>query len=155
MVGEGSARRDGADTVHVSGRRPAAAVGAGRPAVLLVDDDAAIRELLHEVLEGDGRLVVTGEAADGDMAVEAAARLQPDAIVLDHQMPRRSGLDALPDLRRAAPGAVVVMLSGAPGADLERRAADAGAHACFRKGAGMVALLDAVLGLVARDAPAH
>src|SRR5688572_15010708 len=109
--------------------RAARTDGATRcPSVLIVDDDESVRELLHELLECDGRLAVAGEACDGLDAVDAVARLRPDAVILDNQMPGMTGLQALPALRHAAPGAVVIMLSGTADGDLERLAAEAGAH---------------------------
>ncbi|HWT23954.1 MAG TPA: response regulator [Solirubrobacteraceae bacterium] len=127
----------------------AAAGGAARaPSVLIVDDDDSLREMLHELLERDGRLHVAGEARDGRDAIEAAARLRPDAILLDHQMPDLTGLEILPALRRQAPAAVVVMLSGDPDADLARRATEAGADAFFQKGTRLLHLLDSVVALV-------
>ena len=58
--------------------------------VLVVDDDAAIRELLRCVLEGEGHAV--GEASDGMMALEAMrASAEPLVVLLDLHMPRLSG----------------------------------------------------------------
>ena len=104
------------------------------PGVLLVDDDDAMREMLHDLLVRDGRFCVAGEARDGRDAVAAAGRLQPAAILIDQQMPGMTGLQALPALRRCAPGAIVVMLSGSAGPELEQQAVEAGAHAFVRKG---------------------
>ena len=126
------------------------------PGVLLVDDDDAMREMLHDLFVRDGRFSVAGEARDGRDAVAAAGRLQPAAIVIDHQMPGMTGLQALPELRRSAPGAVVVMLSGSAGPELEQQAVEAGAHAFMRKGtrlreilAVLCTLVDARAGVVA------
>jgi DNA-binding NarL/FixJ family response regulator len=105
-----------------------------RAGVLIVDDDDGMRELLHDLLIRDGRFSVAGEARDGRDAVEAATRLQPAVVILDQQMPGMTGLQALPALRRCAPGALVVMLSGSAGGELERAAVAAGAHAFVRKG---------------------
>jgi DNA-binding NarL/FixJ family response regulator len=57
-------------------------------------------------------LCVAGEAADGIAAIAQAERLQPDVILLDLAMPRRTGLEALPEINRVAPAAQVVILSG-------------------------------------------
>ncbi len=116
--------------------------------MLIVDDDDGVRELLHDLLEGDGRLTVVGQACDGRDAVDAAARLRPDVVILDHQMPGMTGLQALPALRRCAPGAVIVMLSGAPGAEMDALAARAGADAYFRKGTRVFDLLGSIVELL-------
>src|SRR4051794_17061856 len=54
--------------------------GADVPRVLVVDDDASLRELLVEILERHDRLAVAGAASDGETAIDAAARLRPDAV---------------------------------------------------------------------------
>jgi DNA-binding NarL/FixJ family response regulator len=87
---------------------------AGPARILIVDDDEDVRAMLHDVLESDRRFAVAGHAQDGAEAVEAAGRLQPDAVILDQHMPGTSGLEALPALRRCAPDAVIVMHSGTP-----------------------------------------
>ena len=117
----------------------------GAPSVLVVDDDPGVRELLVEILERDARLRVAGEACDGADAVEAVARLKPDAIILDHQMPGMTGLQVLPVLRRQAPNAVVVMLSGTPNPDFARLATEAGADAYFPKGVRLFDLLETIV----------
>jgi CheY-like chemotaxis protein len=78
--------------------------------VLLVDDDASVREILRLFAEGNG-LFVVGEAVNGRQAVDMAARLRPHAIVLDQEMPEMTGLEALPRLRRRVPLAIIVMYS--------------------------------------------
>jgi DNA-binding NarL/FixJ family response regulator len=118
------------------------------PGVLIVDDDDGMREMLHDMLVRDGRFSVAGEARDGRDAVEAATRLQPAVVILDQQMPGMTGLQALPALRRCAPRAVVVMLSGSAGPDLERQAVAAGAHAFVRKGTRLREVLSLVGTLV-------
>src|SRR6185312_15944808 len=80
--------------------------------VLICDDTALIRKLVSMVIGNSFGLHVVGEATDGNEAVVEAKRLQPDVIVLDLAMPHRSGLEALPALRRVAPAAQVVIFSG-------------------------------------------
>ena len=120
------------------------------PGVLIVDDDAAVREVFTDVFEGDPRFSVAGQAKDGREAVEAAARLQPDAIILDHQMPVMTGVQALPELRRLAPNSIVVVLSGGPEAETERLALEAGADAFFPKNTRISQLISCLLELLAR-----
>src|SRR6266540_2380234 len=78
--------------------------------ILLVDDHPLTRSALAGLLTQHGFEVV-GEAADGEEAIEAAARLQPDLILLDLSMPGLDGLSALPRLRVAAPDCEVVVLT--------------------------------------------
>jgi DNA-binding NarL/FixJ family response regulator len=70
--------------------------GAPHPAarVLVVDDSGFMRLALRRMIGAEGDLAVVGEAADGHGAVEAAARLRPDLVVMDVAMPRLDGLEA-------------------------------------------------------------
>lgn len=62
--------------------------------ILIVDDQALVRAGFRLVLESERDFEITGEAADGDEAVDAARRLQPDVILMDVRMPRVDGLEA-------------------------------------------------------------
>jgi two-component system chemotaxis response regulator CheB len=113
--------------------------------VLVADDAPALRALLRAALEQEGRVEVVGEAEDGEHAVALAAALRPDVVVLDIQMPGVDGLSALPAIRRAAPAARVVVLSGCEAAATAHRALALGARRYVEKPAGMDAVRDAVL----------
>ena len=78
--------------------------------ILLVDDHPLTRSALAGLLTQHGFDVV-GEASDGEEAVMAAGRLEPDLILLDLSMPGLDGLSALPRLREAAPKCEVVVLT--------------------------------------------
>ena len=91
--------------------RAASAQGPG-VTVLICDDMPGYRSLLQLVIGEHEGLTVVGEAADGNEAIAQAELLQPDVILLDLSMPHRTGLEALPDLNRVAPGAQVIVLSG-------------------------------------------
>jgi CheY-like chemotaxis protein len=80
--------------------------------VLVVDDDADLLEILTDRLEAEGYRVVT--AGDGLEALERVRADRPGCIILDLKMPRLSGYDALTELRRAAPDARVIILTGSP-----------------------------------------
>jgi DNA-binding NtrC family response regulator len=82
----------------------------GRLDVLVVDDDARIRGTLRGVLEDEGHAVV--EAPDGALAIAALEDRAFDAVLLDVNMPRMSGLDALVTIREMAPDTGVIMVSG-------------------------------------------
>jgi DNA-binding NarL/FixJ family response regulator len=78
--------------------------------VLIVDDHPLTRDALAALLT-QHEFSVVGEAADGEQAIEVARELQPDLILLDLSMPGIGGLEALPLLRKVAPGCEVVMLT--------------------------------------------
>jgi CheY-like chemotaxis protein len=89
--------------------------------VLVADDEEAIRETVAAVLRGDGYRVVA--CADGLEAVAAAAKRRPDLILLDHEMPRMTGLEACAKLRRsAATRGIPVLLATASMLDLSTMA---------------------------------
>ena len=64
--------------------------------VLIVDDSAFMRQAMRRMISADDRLRVIGTAANGRAALEEAARLKPDVITLDIEMPEMDGLTALP-----------------------------------------------------------
>jgi DNA-binding NarL/FixJ family response regulator len=78
--------------------------------LLIVDDHPLTRDALASLLAHHG-FDVAGQAADGTEAIELAAELAPDVILLDLSMPGLDGLEALPRLREAAPSCEVVVLT--------------------------------------------
>ncbi|MGH2782926.1 MAG: response regulator [Thermoleophilaceae bacterium] len=79
--------------------------------MLIVDDHAVVREGLRAFLELQEGIAVAGEAVDGAAAVEAAARLRPDVILMDLVMPRLDGVAAMRSLRESVPDARVIVLT--------------------------------------------
>jgi CheY-like chemotaxis protein len=112
--------------------------------VLVVDDAEDLRTLLRLRMESYPGLAVVGEAADGLAAVELAAELQPDLVLLDLAMPRMDGLEALPLIRAAVPGVRVIVLSGFNQSTLAQKALEAGADHYVVKGGSMSRLLELV-----------
>ena len=112
--------------------------------VLVVDDSPELRELISFVIKRhpEGWQVVA-TAAEGRQAIDKARASQPDLVLLDIAMPVMDGMQALPLIREAAPGAVVVMLSGYPFETAGQGALDAGAHGYLEKS-------DLVRGLIPR-----
>jgi len=95
--------------------------------VLIADDAAFMREMLRDILT-DGGYEVVGEAADGNEAVSAFAKHNPDLVTLDIVMPRKSGLEALREIIAGHPGACVVMCSALGQEALVMEALEAGAR---------------------------
>lgn len=79
--------------------------------LLVVDDHTLFRRGLIALLSQYDSVRVAGEAADAGEAQRSAAQLQPEVILLDNHLPGVRGVDALPGLREAAPGACVLMLT--------------------------------------------
>ena len=78
--------------------------------VLIVDDHPLTQEALASLLTQHGFEIVA-QASSGDEAIKQAAKQQPDLVLLDLSMPGMSGLEALPEIRRVAPGSEVVVLT--------------------------------------------
>lgn len=115
-----------------------------RRRVLVVDDTEDIRFLIRLGLQHHPELEICGEAVDGADAIEQAADLRPDAVLLDLAMPRMTGTEALPRLREIVPTARIVVFS----ADLteHQNALDAGADAFVVKGSAPALVAQALLG---------
>jgi len=94
--------------------------------VLLVDDQPTIRQGLRLRLSTEPDMTIVGEAADGEEAIELAALVSPDVIVLDIAMPGMDGFEAARRLS-AAGHAVIVMLSLHDDSTSRARALAAGA----------------------------
>ena len=103
------------------------------PRVYLCDDQPEYRRLVRTVLSTDDRLHVVGEGGDRGFVIDDAVQAAPDVILLDVNMPGTNGLEALPHLRDAIPGAHVILLSSAMPYDYERDAMRAGAHGFIQK----------------------
>jgi DNA-binding NarL/FixJ family response regulator len=103
--------------------------------VVVVDDYDDVRALVTRTLEQSNRFKVVADARNGREAIEVAASLQPDVVLLDISMPVLNGIDALPLIRQAAPSAIVVMLSSLTDEDTRQAAFAAGATAYIEKGA--------------------
>ena len=101
--------------------------------VLVADDTATVRLLLRRTLESSLAFEVVGEAADGAQAVDLAEALQPDMVLLDLSMPVLGGMEAIPRIRRCAPGARVVVLSGYGPDRMGSQAVEVGAAAFLEK----------------------
>jgi CheY-like chemotaxis protein len=98
-----------------------------RVRVVIVDDSEDVRLLLRIMLQQDNRFEIVAEAADGIEAIERVDETQPDLVILDRQMPRLGGIEALPELRERAPNAAVVLYTARPDAGTHHAALAAGA----------------------------
>jgi len=103
-----------------------------RPRLIIADDDPVIRSMLGMSLNGGFEVV--GVAADTEEAIELARINQPDAAIVDVDMPKGGGIGAVRGIVEVAPGTAIVVLSGDESDRLVRELMQAGAVAYRRKG---------------------
>lgn len=79
--------------------------------VLIVDDSVVVRTRVSKLLSSDPELEVVGVAANGNIALAKIPQVNPDAIVLDVEMPQMNGLETLAAIRQSYPKLPVIMFS--------------------------------------------
>lgn len=125
--------------------------GAGRPAsILVVDDEAPIRELLTEILDGRGFHV--REASNGKRAVQHIAenRESPvDLVIMDLAMPEKEGLETIREILRDFPEVKIIAISGYRSGDFLHHAALFGARATIKKPFSIDGVLKTVANVLA------
>ncbi len=111
------------------------------------DDDADLRILMAETFGADGRVTLVGSATNGDEAIALTAEHQPEVVLLDIDMPGRTGMDVLPLVREAAPAAKVIVLSGYSRHEMAERAIAGGAVGYLEKGLSPRRLVEDVVAM--------
>lgn len=112
--------------------------------VLIADDHELLRRGLKSILAEAFPDLVAGEAADGQQTIEAVEKQSWDVVLLDINMPGRSGLDALQDIKRLRPQLPVVVLSVFPEQDYAVRAFKLGASGYVSKQSASGEMLAAI-----------
>jgi two-component system invasion response regulator UvrY len=119
--------------------------------VLLVDDKPQVLHDLRQLLELTGLFDILAEARDGAQALDLAAELAPDAILMDLEMPGMDGYEATRRIKARQPAPRVVILSVHASPVERERALSAGADCFVMKGANYEELVNALLGRI--DSP--
>jgi DNA-binding NarL/FixJ family response regulator len=101
--------------------------------ILLIDDQAIVREGLRMLLESHPGIAVVGEASDCRQAVALVKQAQPDVILLDLDLGNAGGHDCLEELTSLAPESRVLVLTGLYDLDLHQAAVSRGAMGLVRK----------------------
>lgn len=112
--------------------------------LLLCEDHEVVRQGIAALLQGEEDFEVLGGAGDGETAVELAATLKPDVVLMDVTLPGISGIEAAARIRRAQPQVNVIMLSMHDDAPTMEQALRAGARGYVIKGRGVVSLCEAI-----------
>jgi two-component system, NarL family, response regulator NreC len=123
--------------------------------VVLADDHRMMREGIRALLERQGDIEVVGEAADGREAVDLAARLCPDVVVMDVSMPLLNGVEATRQIRRDSPGVHILILTVHEDKDYVDRLLLAGADGYIVKRAGGEELVAAIHAVCRGEAFLH
>ena len=112
--------------------------------ILLADDHALLRMGLSTLLGCERDMKIVGEAADGEEAVECAAKLKPDVVIMDLAMPKLDGVEATRQIRAAQPETRVLVLTSYGTSVEVSRALAAGASGVIVKDASSDDLPDAI-----------
>jgi two-component system, NarL family, invasion response regulator UvrY len=117
--------------------------------LMIADDHAVVRRGLKQILTAEADMVVIGEAADGDELLALARRARPDMFIIDITMPRRSGLEALKELREHDPRIRALILSMHAEDQYAVRVLKAGAAGYLTKDSAPEELVNAVRRIMA------
>ena len=130
---------------HPDGARPESAV---QPPyrTLVVEDHAMVRRGLSLLLAEEPDISVVGEAGDGLEGIERARELRPDVVVIDYNMPRMDGPDAVRILRAEFPKLRIIMFSMYGGELRAEKMLEVGADAYVKKNGRIDKLLAAIRG---------
>lgn len=112
--------------------------------LLVVDDHHVVRQGLVALLRIMPGIEVAGEASDGLQAIELHRTLQPDITLMDLQLPKLGGVDAILKIRKESPAARFIVLTTFDGDEDIFRALQAGAKAYLLKGMTIEELLSTV-----------
>lgn len=112
--------------------------------VVIVDDNVGFTELLSRAFLRDGRFEIAAVASNGAEGVRLVEDQLPDLVILDDEMPVRTGVEALPDILRVSPESKVVLFSANLHAATTMAAIDLGACAAVSKLDPLRSLFEAV-----------
>lgn len=112
--------------------------------ILIADDHDLVRIGLRRMLEGIDGLAIVGEAASGEEALEKAALLKPDVVLMDVRMPGIGGIEATLRMERRAPTSRVIALTACADDPFPGLLLDAGAMGFMTKDSGLEELVTAI-----------
>jgi DNA-binding NarL/FixJ family response regulator len=113
--------------------------------VLLVDDESIFLHALRALLEHDGRVEVVGEAGNAVQALELAATVHPEVVLIDLTLPGMDGFETTRRLIANEPTLKVIAVSGLSNEEAEEKARAAGATTFLYKGGLHDEIADAIV----------
>jgi DNA-binding NarL/FixJ family response regulator len=119
--------------------------------VLVVDDQTLFRTGLANLLDGDERVEVVGQAADGAEAVAQATKLKPDVVLMDVKMPSVDGIEATRRILQAVPGVRVLILTTFETDGQVIEALKAGASGYVLKDSSVAAIVSSVIAVMSGE----
>ena len=112
--------------------------------VMVVDAQRLVREGISRILESEMDIQVVATAVDGREAIDVALQKQPDVVVIDGQLPRLSGTEAVRRIRENNSATACIVISSLDGPNQVKQALTAGASGFVPKDAGAADLIEAV-----------
>jgi two-component system, OmpR family, response regulator len=123
------------------------------PRLLIIDDDAHLRESLAEVLELDG--FECHQAGNAQGGIDMAAKVNPDCVIMDIQLPDSSGFQICQTLRKRSRTTILIMMTGRfLSAEEKKQGFELGADEYITKPFDLAELAARIRQLLSRNSPA-
>jgi DNA-binding NarL/FixJ family response regulator len=116
--------------------------------LLIADDSSLLQGYLTDTVRRFQEIRIVGHAGDVPQAVESVAKLRPDVVILDIQMPGGSGIDVLETIKKSKPSPIVIMFTNYPYPQYRKKCLAAGADFFFDKSLEFDALTDTLKNLI-------
>jgi NarL family two-component system response regulator LiaR len=123
--------------------------------VLLAEDHVVVREGTRELIQREQDMEVVGEAGDGEEAIELAAELRPDVVIMDIAMPKVNGIEATKRIKELYPATAVLILTAYDNEQYIFALLEAGAAGYLLKNVRRSELIDAVRAVRAGESVLH
>ncbi len=123
--------------------------------ILIADDHSVVRAGMHFLMATEPGIEIIGEADDGVEAVQKTLLLQPDVLLLDLQMPNKSGVEAITEIMQSMPHARILVLTSFADDDHVFAAIKAGASGYLLKDSSPQDLIQAIRAVHAGESSLH
>jgi len=123
--------------------------------VLLAEDHVIVREGTRELVQHEPDMEVVGEASDGEEAIQLAAKLRPDVVIMDIAMPKLNGIEATEQIKELYPATAVLVLTAYDDDQYIFALLEAGAAGYLLKNVRGRELIDAIRAVYAGESVLH